>query len=120
MKITVNNLAIKYDGHVLFDNVSFSVQSAQRFCINGPSGCGKSSIFRAMLGFIRPQAGEIRIDDQIINDKSVWQLRNKIAYVTQEPDLGRQGVLEAIRRPFEYKANAHLQWSRQSREVSPG
>jgi ABC-type cobalamin/Fe3+-siderophores transport system ATPase subunit len=44
MKISVNNLSIKYDGHSLFENVSFDVQSGQRICINGPSGCGKSSL----------------------------------------------------------------------------
>ncbi|MHC5199530.1 MAG: ATP-binding cassette domain-containing protein, partial [Planctomycetota bacterium] len=28
----------------------------------------------------------------------------------QEPDIGRQGVLDCIQRPFAYKANAHLHW----------
>ena len=114
MKISVNNLTIKYDRHVLFENISFEVQSSQKFCINGPSGCGKSSLLRAMLGFVRPQQGEIRIDNQIIDGTSAWQLRRKIAYVTQEPDLGQHTVLDRIRRPFEYKANAHLQWCQQA------
>ena len=111
MKISVNNLSIKYDGHSLFEDVSFQVQSGQRFCIDGPSGCGKSSLLRAMLGFVRPQQGTININGQPVNDKTVWQLRHKIAYVTQEPDLGQQVVLERIRRPFDYKANAHLSWN---------
>jgi ABC-type bacteriocin/lantibiotic exporter with double-glycine peptidase domain len=111
MNLNVNNLAIKYDGHSLFENVSFEVQSGQRFCINGPSGCGKSSLLRAMLGFVQPQQGEIVIDGQPVNDKTVWQLRRSIGYVTQEPDLGQQVVLDRIRRPFDYKANAHLSWN---------
>ena len=110
MNLNVNNLGIKYDGHSLFENVSFEVQSGQRFCINGPSGCGKSSLLRAMLGFVRPQQGEIVIDGQPVNDKTVWQLRRNIAYVTQEPDLGQQVVLDRIRKPFGYKVNAHLSW----------
>ncbi|MDH4201619.1 MAG: energy-coupling factor ABC transporter ATP-binding protein [Phycisphaerae bacterium] len=111
MKISVNNLSIKYDGHSLFENVSFDVQCGQTVCIDGPSGCGKSSLLRAMLGFVRPQQGTISIGEEPVDDKSVWSLRHKIAYVTQEPDLGQQAVLDRIRQPFEYKANAHLSWN---------
>ena len=113
MKVSIDNLSIKYDGHSLFENVSFEVQSGQKYCINGPSGCGKSSLLRAMLGFVRPQHGTVNIDDTPVNDKTVWQLRHKIAYVTQEPDLGQQTVLDRIRRPFDYKANTHLKWDQQ-------
>jgi ABC-type multidrug transport system ATPase subunit len=114
MNISINNLTLQYDGHVLFEDVSFEVQSGRRFCIDGPSGCGKSSLLRAMLGFVRQQAGEIVIDGETVNEKTVWQLRHKIAYVTQEPDLGQQIVLDRIRQPFNYKANAHLQWNQQA------
>ncbi|MHC4950174.1 MAG: ABC transporter ATP-binding protein, partial [Planctomycetota bacterium] len=114
MKISVDNLSIKYDGRALFEDVSFDVRTGQRYCINGPSGCGKSSLLRAMLGFVRPQQGEIYIGDTSVNQDTVWQLRHKIAYVTQEPDLGQQVVLDRIRRPFDYKANAHLKWNQQA------
>jgi ABC-type bacteriocin/lantibiotic exporter with double-glycine peptidase domain len=110
MDISVDNLSLIYDGHALFEDVSFAVSSGQKVCIDGPSGCGKSSLLRAMLGFVRPQQGEIVIDGTLVDDKTVWQLRRNIAYVTQEPDLGRQAVIERIRQPFAYKANAHLQW----------
>jgi ABC-type multidrug transport system ATPase subunit len=110
MNIHVDNLSLVYDGHSLFENVSFEVESGQKYCINGPSGYGKSSIFKAMLGFIRPQQGTIYINNVPVNDKTVWQVRRSIAYVTQEPDLGQQVVLDRIRRPFGYKANAHLEW----------
>ena len=109
MNIAVNNLNLGYDGHTLFEDVSFEVRSGQKVCIDGPSGCGKSSIFKAMMGFVRPQRGTIAIDNQPVNNKTVWSLRHKIAYITQEPDLGSQTVMERIRQPFDYKANAHLQ-----------
>lgn len=114
MNIHVENLTLAYDGHTLIKNISFEVLSGQVCCISGPSGCGKSSLLGAMLGFITMQQGTITIDGTAVDDKSVWQLRHKIAYVPQEPDLGQQRTLECIRRPFAYKANAHLQWSDES------
>ena len=116
MNVTVENLTLRYDGHTLLGDVSFEVLSGRKVCIDGPSGCGKSSLLRAMLGFVWPQGGTIAIDGIPVNDKTVWQLRQTFAYVTQEPDMGRQGVLECIQRPFDYKANAHLQWNKQAVE----
>ena len=57
MNINVNYLSIKYDGQVLFEDVSFEVASGQVCCISGPSGCGKSSLLGAMLGFVTPERG---------------------------------------------------------------
>lgn len=114
MEIIVNNLSIKYDVHTLFENVSFEVQSGQKYCVDGPSGCGKSSLLKAMLGFVHPHEGQIHIDGQAVNNDTIWQLRYTIAYVAQEPDLGRQAVLNYLRQPFGYKANAHLKWDQET------
>ncbi|MHC4930303.1 MAG: ATP-binding cassette domain-containing protein [Planctomycetota bacterium] len=108
MNINVDNLTLGYDGHTLFKDLSFEIKSGQKLCIDGPSGSGKSSLLRAMLGFVRPQSGSITIDNQPVNHKTVWSLRHCIGYVTQEPDLGSQSVLERIRQPFGYKANASI------------
>ena len=110
MNLQIDNLSLGYDKHTLFEDVSFEVRSGQKVCVDGPSGCGKSSLLRALLGFVRPEQGTITIDNQPVNNKTVWSLRHHIAYVTQEPDLGSQTVLKRISRPFDYKANAHLQW----------
>jgi ABC-type iron transport system FetAB ATPase subunit len=109
MNISINNLTLGYDGHTLFQDMSFEVKSGQKVSIDGPSGCGKSSLLRAMLGFVQPQAGSITMDNQPVNDKTVWSLRYRIGYITQEPDMGSQVVLDRIRQPFSYKANAYLE-----------
>lgn len=114
MQIRVSSLSIAYDGHTLFEDVSFEVPPHRTYCISGPSGCGKSSLFKAILGFVRPKTGEINIDGQPLDEKSVWHVRQKIAYVSQEPVLGSRNVLEAVHLPFTYKSNAHLKWDRQA------
>ncbi|MFZ9010971.1 MAG: ABC transporter ATP-binding protein [Anaerohalosphaeraceae bacterium] len=117
MNISINNLTLGYEGHTLFRGMSFEVKSGHKVCIDGPSGSGKSSLLRAMLGFVRPRAGSITIDTQPVNHKTVWSLRHCIGYVTQEPDLGSQSVLERIRQPFGYKANAHLEFNMDTLEA---
>ena len=110
MNIQVDNLAVRYDGGFLFDGLSFDARAGQKVCLQGRSGSGKSTLLKALLGFVAPDGGRIAIDGEELTGKTVWTLRQKIAYVSQEPDLGDGNVLDRIRRPFHYHANAHLQW----------
>src|SRR3954462_2747927 len=47
-------------------DVSFDVPPAKLFTLHGPSGCGKTTTLRSIAGLERPQAGEIRVGDEVI------------------------------------------------------
>lgn len=112
MEIFVNNLTHSYDDQSLFENLSFHVRTGQKVCIGGPSGSGKSTLLKALMGFVVPTQGEIRIGSEPLTHSSVWGLRRRIAYVAQEPDLGEGIVIDRVRLPFDYHANAYLKWDR--------
>ena len=114
MNITVDNLTIRYGQATLFQNIGFEVRPGQKLCIAGQSGSGKTSFLKALMGLVVPAEGQILIDQQPLTEKSVWQLRKHIAYVPQEPDLGDGVVIDRIRRPLDYHANAHLEWNLQA------
>lgn len=57
--ISVHDLAIARGGRVLFENLSFAVQSGGYAEIRGANGSGKTSLLRAIAGFLTPRAGEI-------------------------------------------------------------
>jgi|LakMenEpi03Aug12_release.lakeMendotaPanAssembly.Ray.scaffolds.fasta_scaffold38023_4 ABC-type Fe3+/spermidine/putrescine transport system ATPase subunit len=46
------------------DDVSFELAAGELFCLLGPSGCGKSTLLRLVGGYLRPQAGRVRIDQR--------------------------------------------------------
>ena len=48
--------------------ISFDIQSGEFVVLVGPSGCGKSTLLRMLAGLEEISGGEIRIDDQVIND----------------------------------------------------
>lgn len=114
MEISVDNLTHIYDGHSLFEKLSFHIQKGRKVCISGPSGSGKSTLLKILMGLVVPTQGDIVIGTEPLTEKSVWHLRRHIAYVSQEPDLGEGVVLDRIRRPFSYHANAHLKWDIQA------
>jgi sulfonate transport system ATP-binding protein len=43
------------------DDVSFTLTAGERLVLLGPSGCGKSTLLRAVGGFLKPSAGQIRL-----------------------------------------------------------
>lgn len=45
-------------------NISFQVNKGEFLAIVGPSGCGKSTLLSIIAGLLRPESGEVILDDQ--------------------------------------------------------
>lgn len=57
--ITVQNLAITYDGRKIIENMNFCVEENDFLVIFGENGSGKSSLVKVLLGLKSPSNGEI-------------------------------------------------------------
>ncbi|MBN1332429.1 MAG: ATP-binding cassette domain-containing protein [Synergistales bacterium] len=106
--IEMNSLFLSFGSKKVLDNFSLRVYPGMKVLIRGRSGAGKTSLFNCLLGFVRPQRGEIFIKGKKLSPSSIWEIRQKLAFVAQEPDLGTGKVREVIERPFSYKANRYL------------
>ena len=72
----------KYYGKVkAIDDVSLEINPGEFFTLLGPSGCGKTTLLRMIAGFNTIERGEIRFDDQVINN--VPSYRRNIGMVFQ-------------------------------------
>ncbi len=65
------------------DNVDLRIPANSIFTLLGPSGCGKTTLLRCIVGLETPDAGEIRIGDEI-----VWSAEKKIHVPTEKRKLG--------------------------------
>ena len=50
-----------FDGQMLFQNICLNVKREDKIAIIGPNGVGKSTLFKILLGKLRPDTGEIRL-----------------------------------------------------------
>jgi iron(III) transport system ATP-binding protein len=48
------------------EDAGLEVEQGEFLALLGPSGCGKTTLLRLIAGFERPDAGSVRIDDQIV------------------------------------------------------
>jgi energy-coupling factor transport system ATP-binding protein len=86
-KIEVKNLSYSYtkQDNVL-KQVSFQIQEGSFVSIIGHNGSGKSTIAKLLIGLLNPAEGNIFIDGVELNDKTVKEIRKKVALVIQNPD----------------------------------
>lgn len=87
--ITVDSLGFKYGDDLpwLYQNLSFNIQAGHCVLVMGPSGCGKSTLAKLLLGFYRPQEGNIKLNGQDISYLAANELRNHFGVVPQETTL---------------------------------
>ncbi len=72
------------DEEWVLKGVSFHVKPGEVVALVGPTGAGKTSIFSLLLGFYRPQKGQILLDGVDIADLSLDDLRSHIGMVFQD------------------------------------
>ncbi len=81
--LSVNELCFDYGAHQILKNISFSATSGEYVYILGPNGVGKSTLFRCMMGHLKPKQGEIKIEGKKAGDYKPHELAKKIAYIPQ-------------------------------------
>lgn len=86
-KIEIEHLSFSYDEQIkALDDVSFSIEEGSYTVIVGHNGSGKSTIAKLMIGLMEAQSGIIRIDGTVLKEESVYDIRDKIGIVFQNPD----------------------------------
>ena len=83
MSIEVKGLICGYGKKTILNNVNFMVSPEDSLCLLGANGIGKTTIFKTLLGFIPPLAGEITVDGKDLNKMSHKERAIKMAYVPQ-------------------------------------
>ena len=86
--IEFNNVSFRYGDHQpwVLKNLSFKIHENEFVAIIGHNGSGKSTIAKLVNGLLFPQEGEILINNTIVNEETIWDIRREIGMVFQNPD----------------------------------
>ena len=87
--IKIKNLKFKYNQDqtsYTLNDVSFHVKRGEWLSIVGHNGSGKSTTARLIDGLLVAESGQIIVDGQELTEENVWDIRDKIGMVFQNPD----------------------------------
>ena len=59
--LDVQNLHVRYNGHIALEEITFHLHEGERVAVVGPNGAGKSTLFKVVSGVISPTSGEVSI-----------------------------------------------------------
>lgn len=97
MTITFKNVTKKYGDKAVLSDINLSIESHEFFVLAGSSGGGKTTLLKMVNRLIKPNEGQVLIDDQDIQTINLRDLRLQIGYVLQQIALfPNMTVLENI------------------------
>ncbi|MGZ4035958.1 MAG: LPS export ABC transporter ATP-binding protein [Bacteroidia bacterium] len=95
MILRTENLIKKYKNRTVAKNVTVEVKQGEIVGLLGPNGAGKTTSFYMIVGMIKPNSGQIFLDDkEITNEPMYKRAQLGIGYLAQEASVFRKLSVE--------------------------
>lgn len=89
--LTVSSISKSFKKRKVVQGVSFSVESGQVVGLLGPNGAGKTTSFYMVVGIVKPDSGDILLDNISIGAEPMYRrARVGLSYLAQEPSIFRK------------------------------
>ena len=93
--LKVNSLYKSFGRKEVVKGIDFSMKTGEILGLLGPNGAGKTTTFYMVVGFYRPTAGEVFLNDRCITRLPMYKrARLGISYLPQEPSVFRKFTVE--------------------------
>ena len=90
MNFKIKNVSLTIQGKTIVKNVSITITPGEVVGLMGPNGAGKTSTFNIAVGNLKPDQGEIFMNDKSITNLSLpIRSRLGLGYLTQEASIFR-------------------------------
>jgi len=95
MKLRAEHLMKSYNGRKVVKDVSLEVSQGEIVGLLGPNGAGKTTSFYMTVGLVKPNAGNIYLDNTNITNYPMYKrAQNGIGYLAQEASVFRKLSIE--------------------------
>jgi ABC-type bacteriocin/lantibiotic exporter with double-glycine peptidase domain len=94
--LILKDVHFQYNDKKILESISIELRPGTTTALTGPNGSGKTTIASLLLGFYRPQKGELFADGVSYKNLDIHHLRGQMAMVMQDPLLYPGTILENI------------------------
>lgn len=84
--LEVENLEFSYGEHNVLTDVNLNVKQGEIVSLLGANGTGKSTLCNAIIGINKDYNGSIKLNDESIDSRGIFERSNLIGYVMQNPN----------------------------------
>jgi energy-coupling factor transport system ATP-binding protein len=84
--LEVCDVWLAYEGKEVLRGVSLAARAGEFVALMGRNGSGKTSLFRSIVGLVKPQRGQMRVNGQAVLGQSTADICRQVGYVPQNPD----------------------------------
>jgi len=106
--IEFQHVTKKFSEQFVLNNFSFKINEGDKVQVSGRSGLGKTTLFRLLLGFEKADSGNILFNNNSLEDKSFWEFRKSVAYISQDLNIGYGKVRNFFTETLFLKSNLHI------------
>ena len=88
--IEIQDLHFAYGENTVLKGINLKVPRGKLVAILGASGCGKTTLLRMIGGQMRPDAGYVKVDGEVVHelgDEALYRLRRKMGMMFQRSGL---------------------------------
>ncbi|NLK93838.1 MAG: peptidase domain-containing ABC transporter [Clostridiales bacterium] len=83
--IEINNITFRYGcRRIILKDFSLKIKNKEKVALVGSSGSGKTTLVKILMKFYEIENGQIKINSYDINDIAIKELRDRIAYISQD------------------------------------
>lgn len=94
-KLKIIKISKKFGNRRVVQDVSFEIESGQVVGLLGPNGAGKTTSFYMVVGLVKPDEGEILLNELNITEFPMYKrARAGLSYLAQEPSIFRKLTVE--------------------------
>lgn len=90
--IEFKNISLKYGEKEILKNINIKIAHGQMIALVGPSGAGKTSLTNILLGLVKPNGGQVKIDGMNLENIDIYSFRKHLGVVYQESILFNNNV----------------------------
>jgi len=111
--VALRSLSFRYQGELLFEDLSLEIPAGRITALTGPSGSGKTTIVDLAVALVKPESGEVLIDGRPLDELDLTAWRRHVGYVPQEmfllndtvamnvglgdPNVSREDIFRSLR-----------------------